>query len=103
MYETENSGPSYWHFHAETSQEIREHLSSEYLVAEKISLRKTNLVWKPKAEHKPNHLWDAAVYATAAAEIAGVHTLRDPAATRDKTTYSAEKETQTDRPIKTKY
>jgi phage terminase large subunit GpA-like protein len=84
MYETTDSGPSFWHLHSETSAEVREHLASEHLVPEKASLRKTNLVWQPKADHKPNHLWDAAVYATAAAEIAGVHLLRDPAQPRKK-------------------
>lgn len=78
LYETQDSGPGFWHLHADTTQEIREHLSSEHQVPEKISLRNTQLVWKLKTEHKPNHLWDAAVYATAAAEIAGVQRLQDP-------------------------
>lgn len=76
LYETADSGPGFWHLHAGTSQEVLEHLSSEQQVPEKMSIRKTKLVWLPKAEHKPNHLWDAAVYATAAAEIAGVRMLQ---------------------------
>lgn len=78
LYEVKDSGPGFWHLHSETSQEVLEHLTSEHQIAEKVSLRKTRLIWQPKGEHKANHLWDAAVYATAAAEIAGVHTLRAP-------------------------
>jgi len=78
LYETEDSGPGFWHLHEGTSQEVLEHLSSEHQVPERMSLRKSKLVWLPKADHKANHLWDAAVYATAAAEIAGVRMIRDP-------------------------
>jgi len=101
LYEIKDSGPGYWHLHTETSQEVLDHLSSEEQVSEKSSHRKEMLRWQPKG-HRPNHLWDAAVYAAAAAEIAGVHTLR-AIDDQPKKNEKFGKETKTEKPIKTHY
>jgi len=53
------------------------HLSSEEQRILCHGFRKEEL-WRPKKGAGPNHLWDCAVYATAAAELVGVGRLEAP-------------------------
>jgi len=70
-------GPGYYHLHRDTEPDTLEQLTSEE--QRKIRRgRKVETVWQLKRSHRANHLWDCNVYATFAAELAGVRLLRDP-------------------------
>ncbi|AQT69951.1 Bacteriophage tail assembly protein [Anaerohalosphaera lusitana] len=78
MYESESPGPGFYHFHREVSEDTLNQLASEEVKNERKG-RKIIKGWFPKYEGRANHLWDAAVYADFAGELAGARTLRDPA------------------------
>ena len=77
LFETAEPGPGYFHLPRDTSAEIKAHLTSE---EQRIFYKgfAKQAVWQPKKGGGPNHLWDCGVYATAAAELAGVGRLEAP-------------------------
>ncbi len=79
-FESRVPGPGYGHLHGETAYEVLEHLTSEEKVIERKGGRIKWIGWKPKQPPRPNHYWDCDVYSRAAAEIAGLWALPDPAA-----------------------
>lgn len=73
LFDCERPGPGYFHLPAQISEEILEHLTSE----EKRTYRvrgKQEMVWVKK-RGRANHIWDACVYATFAAELVGARLL----------------------------
>ncbi len=86
VYRLVNSDPgdlSRWHNFKDVSEQYLKQFCSEDKVI--IRDRKTGRaqeVWKPKANKTPNHYWDAEIYATAAAEMMHVSSLRQPGTTK---------------------
>lgn len=76
LYESKTPGPGYFHLHQDTTEEIIKQLTSEEVRTIYSKSKKPKKGWLPKVESKDNHLWDCAVYATFAAEIAGATMLR---------------------------
>jgi len=77
LFETSAPGSGFFHLHRETSEEIKGHLTSEEQRVYWKGFTK-EIRWVRKEGGGPNHLWDCCVYATAAAELAGVGLLRAP-------------------------
>jgi len=102
LFESKKPGPGYFHLHKETSEEVIKHLTSEErrIVYPKNSKKPKNK-WVPKTEKAANHLWDCAIYAMFAAEIAGATMLRDPAMIKPRPKQEIKKEGI--RKIRTKY
>ena len=78
FYESKTPGAGFFHLHKDTSAEVIRHLTSEEKKTVYKKGKRPRKGWMPKAEGAPNHLWDCAVYATFAAELAGATMLRDP-------------------------
>ena len=77
LFETAEPGPGFFHLPRDTSAEIKAHLTSEEQRVFYKGFTK-QAVWQPKKGGGANHLWDCGVYATAAAELAGVGRLEAP-------------------------
>jgi len=74
LFESTTPGPGYFHLPCDVTEEILGHFTSE----EKRVVRgryRQELRWVLKDSGKPNHIWDASVYATFAAELAGARLL----------------------------
>ena len=77
LYESQKAGPGYFHLHADTADETREQLASEEQRRSRRGRHFDN-VWVKKDRNRPNHFWDCDVYATFAADLAGVRFLKAP-------------------------
>lgn len=75
-FDQKQSGSGYLHLPQDCPPEVINHLTSEHQIKIK-SGGKFRLLWKPKKTSRPNHLWDAFVYAMAAGEIAGMYAISD--------------------------
>jgi terminase, large subunit len=76
FFESDKHGPAYGHMHADTSQEVFDHMTSE----ERLEIPKAGKMvdaWTKKSGRE-NHIWDCKVYAMAAAEISGLWQLQPP-------------------------
>ncbi len=80
LHESVIPGPGYMHLHSQTSEEIIRQLASEEQRKIRTGRHFKN-VWVKKDGYRANHYWDCDVYATAAAELAGVRFLK-PAVTQ---------------------
>lgn len=78
-FEATAPGAGYGHLHAGTEYLVMQHLTSEEKVIERVAGRIKWIGWRLKEPGRPNHYWDCSVYARAAADIAGLWTLRSPA------------------------
>ena len=102
LFESVISGPGYFHLHADTSKDTLKQLASEE--QRKIrSGRHYNNIWVKKEGVRVNHFWDCDVYATFAAELAGVRMLRNPAMLKQSPKKTEIDEEQKTRKIRTKY
>ena len=70
-------GAGYCHIHAEPDNDLLEQLASEEQRPKRIG-RRVRLIWQVKTGGRANHYWDCAVYASAAAELAGARMLSNP-------------------------
>lgn len=75
--EREKGTPGSWNIFRDCHREYAEQICSEQLVEELDKQGRKHQTWKPVADHAPNHLLDASVYATAAAERAGLRMLKE--------------------------
>jgi phage terminase large subunit GpA-like protein len=68
-----------WHLDADTSDEYLRHLTAEHQVYERYGKRRSGgrVLWKPKAEGRPNHWFDCEVYLAALADMKDVKSLRE--------------------------
>jgi phage terminase large subunit GpA-like protein len=103
LYESSTPGPGFMHLHKNTSKETLLQLASEHQIPQKISRRKSILVWVPKTGYSQTHLWDTDVYSFGVAEIAGVRMIRELSAMVHRPTNKTEKDVQTNKGIRTKY
>ena len=73
LFESTTPGPGYFHLPCDVTEEILGHFTSE----EKRVVRRyrQELKWVLKNSGEANHIWDASVYATFAAELAGARLL----------------------------
>lgn len=78
LFEADKSGAGYGHLHKDTEYVVLEHLTSEKKIIKRKGDRIVWIGWVKKKEHLANHYWDCAVYARAAAEIAGLWSLPNP-------------------------
>ena len=101
LFESIAAGPGYFHLHAETSADTLEQLASEEQRRIRNGRHFDN-IWVKKDRNKANHFWDCDVYATFAAEIAGVRMLREPSQSQPADKH-AEIEKQGSKKIRTKY
>jgi len=80
VYRLVNSDPgdlSKWHnFKNVSEQYLRQFCSEDKVIVRDRKTGRAQEVWKPKANKTPNHYWDAEIYATAAAEMIHVSSLR---------------------------
>lgn len=78
LYDKEKEpGPGYMHLPSDLPESILRQLASESQKLIRPKGGREYVVWVPKKEHLPNHVWDTCVYADFAAEIAGVFHLLD--------------------------
>jgi phage terminase large subunit GpA-like protein len=76
LFDSTIPGPGYWHLNADTTDETLSHLTAEEQRPVRTRRRQRyELVWVLKKEHLENHLWDAKVYSSFAAELCGAHSL----------------------------
>jgi phage terminase large subunit GpA-like protein len=81
LVESRSPGPGYLHLPADLGQlapELLEHFSAEQRRPIRDRRGVVGHEWVKRA-NRANHLWDAAVYATAAADLAGARLIRNPA------------------------
>jgi len=74
LFESQVPGPGYFHLPADVTEEILEHLTAE----EQVPVRRRShqeMIWRMKRDRRANHIWDACVYATFAAELVGARLL----------------------------
>ncbi len=77
LFDSAIPGPGYWHLNADTTDEILNHLTAEEQRPVRTRRKQRyELVWVLKKEHLPNHIWDAKVYSSLAAELSGAHSLQ---------------------------
>jgi len=74
LFESTTPGPGYFHLPYDVTEEILGHFTSEEKRVVRSRYRQ-ELRWVLKDSGKPNHIWDASVYATFAAELAGARLL----------------------------
>lgn len=66
-----------WHLFKDPPREYLQQLAAEHKVLDRFGREgKVRWVWKQKNTGAPNHLWDCEVYATAAAQMLGLHALK---------------------------
>jgi phage terminase large subunit GpA-like protein len=100
-FEATAPGAGYGHLHRDTEYVVLEHLTSEKKIIERKGDRIKWIGWVIKTPGRANHYWDCDVYARAAAEIAGLWSIADPAAPK-KEIVPAGKPVKK-RPIRTRY
>jgi phage terminase large subunit GpA-like protein len=83
LFDCQRPGPGYFHLPAETSQETLQQLASEEKRTFRIRGRHQSL-WVQKSG-RPNHIWDACVYASFVAELVGARLLSDEKALPKRT------------------
>jgi len=77
LFESPTPGPGWFHLPKDVTEETLGQLTSE----EQIIIRhgkKTDIFWKPKDQHRANHVWDTRVYGLFAAQLRGAMALPDP-------------------------
>ena len=74
LFESTTPGPGYFHLPGDVTEEILGHFTAEEKRLIRIRYRQ-ELKWVLKDSGKANHIWDASVYATFAAELAGARLL----------------------------
>jgi phage terminase large subunit GpA-like protein len=74
LFESTTPGPGYFHLPGDVTEEILGHFTAEEKRLIRVRYRQ-ELKWVLKDSGKANHLWDASVYATFAAELAGARLL----------------------------
>ena len=74
LFESTTPGPGYFHLPCDVTEEILGHFTSEEKRVVRSRYRQ-ELKWVLKDSGKANHIWDASVYATFAAELAGARLL----------------------------
>jgi len=76
LFESAVPGPGYWHLNADTTEETLDHLTAEeQRLIRSYRRQRYEVGWIPKKENRANHLWDAKVYSSFAAELIGAHSL----------------------------
>lgn len=78
-FESLAAGPGHGHLHKDTPFVVLEHLTSEEKKIKRKGDRITWIGWVPKAGVRRTDYWDCDVYASAAAELAGLWALASPA------------------------
>ena len=72
-----DEGPGAWHVHADVGEVYIRQLSSQEKVRPRTAGRQAKApIWRTKAGHRADHLWDCEVYALVAATMIGADRIR---------------------------